>query len=113
MIKIGNKEYDLVLTTEATKEIAKRYGNLSKLGEKLEGRNFEDSLDDIIWLITLLANQWIKRNNYFEGTKTPLLTEEAVGVLTSPSDIIDFTQAIQEAMLNGTERVVLSEEPKN
>ncbi len=113
MIEIGNKQYELVLTTEATKEIAKRYGNLSKLGEKLEGRNFEDSLDDIIWLVTLLVNQGIKRNNFYEGTKTPLLTEEAVGLLTSPSDIIDFTQEIQEALVNGTKRVVLSEEPKN
>ena len=34
-ITIGGKEYELVLTTGATKQIAKRYGGLSNLGDKL------------------------------------------------------------------------------
>lgn len=32
-IKIGDKEYELVLTTRATKAIAGRYGGLENLGE--------------------------------------------------------------------------------
>ena len=35
VIKIGDKEYELILSTRATKEIAKRYGGLDNLGEKL------------------------------------------------------------------------------
>ena len=31
IIKIGNEEYQLILTTKATKEIAKRYGGLENL----------------------------------------------------------------------------------
>ena len=58
VIKIGDKEYELILSTRATKEIAKRYGGLDNLGEKLmRSENFEMALDEIIWLITLLANQ--------------------------------------------------------
>ena len=34
-ISIGGQEYEMLLTTKATKEIAKRYGGLSNLGEKL------------------------------------------------------------------------------
>lgn len=34
-ITIGGLEYELILTTKATKEIAKRYGGLEDLGEKL------------------------------------------------------------------------------
>jgi hypothetical protein len=34
-ITIGDREYRLILTTKATKAIAKRYGGLEKLGEKL------------------------------------------------------------------------------
>lgn len=57
-IEIGGVEYELILTTKATKEIAKRYGGLENLGEKLmKSENFEMALDEIIWLITLLANQ--------------------------------------------------------
>ena len=55
VIKIGDKEYELILSTRATKEIAKRYGGLDNLGEKLmRSENFEMALDEIIWLITLL-----------------------------------------------------------
>ena len=32
-ITIGGQEYELILTTKATKEIARRYGGLSNLGE--------------------------------------------------------------------------------
>lgn len=31
-IKISGKEYELILTTRATKEIARRYGGLENLG---------------------------------------------------------------------------------
>ena len=35
IITIGDKDYELLLTTKATKEIAKKYGGLSNLGDKL------------------------------------------------------------------------------
>jgi len=35
IVTIGGQEYNLVLTTRATKEIAKRYGGLENLGDKL------------------------------------------------------------------------------
>ena len=55
VITIGGIRYKLILTTRATKEIAKRYGGLENLGEKLmKSENFEMALDEIVWLITLL-----------------------------------------------------------
>jgi len=35
IIKIGENDYELLLTTRATKEIAKRYGGLENLGDRL------------------------------------------------------------------------------
>ena len=35
MITVGGEEYELILTTKATKKIAGRYGGLENLGEKL------------------------------------------------------------------------------
>ena len=35
LIDIGGEEYELILTTKATKAIAGRYGGLENLGEKL------------------------------------------------------------------------------
>ena len=112
MIQIGNREYEMLLTTRATKEIAKRYGGLEHLGDKLmEAENFELALDEVVWLITLLANQSTLVHNLLEpNTKRELLTEEAVELLTTPLDLSGYKAAIMEAMVRGTKRYVESEE---
>ena len=116
-INIGGKDYELVLTTRATKAIAGRYGGLENLGEKLmKSENFEMALDEIVWLITLLANQSILiRNLKNKNAPEELLTEEEVELLTSPLDLAAYKNAITEAMFKGTKRDVESEEetPEN
>ena len=116
LITIGGKEYSLILTTKATKEIAKRYGGLENLGEKLmKAENFEMALEEIVWLIALLANQSILINNRLNGEKEELLTEDDVEILTSPHELATHKDAIMEAMFKGTKRNVESEDedPKN
>ena len=64
IINIGGDEYELLLTTKATKEIAGRYGGLENLGDKLmKSENFEMAIGEIVWLMTLLANQSILVHN--------------------------------------------------
>ncbi len=110
-ITIGGLEYELILTTKATKEIAKRYGGLEDLGEKLmKAENFEMALDEIVWLITLLANQSIYIHNRLNEEKKELLTEDDVELLTSPVEMATFKDAIMEAMFKGTKRYIDSEE---
>lgn len=112
VINIGGESYTLTLTTRATKEIARRYGGLENLGEKLlKAENFELALDEVVWLITLLANQGILIHNLKnkENTKE-LLTEEEVELLTSPLELASYKEAITEAMFKGTKRNILSEE---
>ena len=111
-INIGGEEYELILTTRATKEIAARYGGLENLGDKLlKNKNFEMALGEIVWLITLLANQSIlTRNRKNRDEKKPLLTEEDVELLTVPSDLAEYKAAITEAMYKGTKRNIESEE---
>jgi hypothetical protein len=110
-IKIGGEEYELILTTKATKEIAKRYGGLENLGEKLlKSENFELAIDEIIWLLTLLANQSILIHNLKNpDSKRELLTEEMLELLTSPLDLASYKEAISEAMFKGTARNIVSE----
>ncbi len=112
MINIGGKEYEMILTTKATKEIARRYGGLSNLGEKLmKSENFEMALDEIVWLITLLANQSVLIHNLQNpAEKQELLTEEAVELLTSPLELSEYKNAIMDAMYKGTKRHIESEE---
>ena len=110
-ITIGDVEYDLILTTKATKAIAGRYGGLENLGERLlKAENFEMALDEIIWLLTLLANQSILIYNLKnKDAPKPLLTEEEVELLTSPLDLAAYKNAITESIFRGTARNVLSE----
>ena len=112
LINIGGKEYEMLLTTKATKEIAKRYGGLSNLGEKLmKTENFEMALDEVVWLITLLANQSVLVHNLQSPSKKKtLLTEEMVELLTSPFELANYKNAIMEAMFKGTKRNVESED---
>jgi hypothetical protein len=111
IITIGGTEYKMLLTTKATKEIAKRYGGLSNLGEKLmKSENFEMALDEVIWLITLLANQSVLIHNLQNpNEKRELLTEETVELLTSPFDLAEYKNAIMDAMYKGTKRHIESE----
>ena len=111
-ILIGGKKYTMVLTTRATKEIAKRYGGLSNLGDKLmRSENFEAALDEIVWLITLLANQGILIHNMQNPADVQeLLTEETVELLTTPIDLSAYKSAIMEAMYKGAKREVESED---
>ena len=113
-ITLGGQEYELMLTTLATKSIARRYGGLENLGEKLAGsEHFEEALDEIVWLITLLANQSIMIYNLWNEKKKPLLTEETVELLTSPYDLAEYKTAIMTAMYKGAKREVESEPSKN
>jgi len=114
IVTIGGQEYNLVLTTRATKEIAKRYGGLENLGDKLmKTENFEMALDEIVWLITLMANQSVLIHNLLnKDDKRELLTEDAVEILTSPAELSEYKDSIMEAMTKGTKRDVESEEPE-
>ena len=110
IVKIGGQEYEMLLTTKATKEIAGRYGGLENLGDKLmKSENFEMALDEIVWLITLLCNQPILVHNLkHPDEKKPELTAEEDELLTSPMELTEYKDAIMEAMYRGTKRNIES-----
>ena len=111
VIAVGGEEYELLLTTKATKEIAGRYGGLENLGDKLlKNENFEMAIGEIVWLITLLANQSILIYNIKHKDKPkPVLTEDEVELLTTPYDLAGYKAAITQALYKGTKRNVESE----
>ena len=112
VITVNGVDYNLVLTTRATRIIANRYGGLENLGNKLmKSEKFEDAIGEIIWLIVLLANQGVMIHNLKnQKNKKELLTEEKLELLTAPSDLTEFKDAIMEAMTKGTKRNIESED---
>lgn len=111
VINVGGEDYELLLTTKATKEIAGRYGGLENLGDHLmKSENFEMAIGEIVWLISLLANQSILVHNLkHKDSPKELLTEEMVELLTVPADLATYKSAIMEALLKGTKRNIESE----
>ncbi|GHU82625.1 hypothetical protein FACS1894196_1250 [Clostridia bacterium] len=110
VIDLGGKQYALLLTTRATKQIAKRYGGLEDLGEKLmKSENFEMAIEEIVWLIVLLASQPIQAYNLtHRDAPLEMLTEDEVELLTSPFELASYKNAITEALFKGTQRNIES-----
>lgn len=108
VVVIGAQSYELILTTRATREIAARYGGLENLGEALEtSEDFAHTLGEVIWLITLFANQSVAIHNLqHPDDQRPELTVEAVELLTVPADLADYRSAIAAALQHGTRRVI-------
>ena len=114
-VTIGGEEYELLLSVFATKQIVKRYGSLEAIADKIyDTENMEQSLDETIWLIVLLANQSIAIYNLRnKENPKPKLTTEEVELLISPYDMTDMKDAIINAMTKGGERYIVSEEDEN
>ena len=83
---------------------------LSLIHILMRSENFEMALDELVWLITLLANQSVLIHNLqTPEDKQELLTQETVELLTSPLELAEYKSAIMEAMFKGTKRNVQSE----
>ena len=116
IITVGSEEYELLLTTAATKEIGVKYGGLEKLGDELMNpENFKKGIDAITGVICILANQSIRRNNCKKGAeKREELTPETLELMTEPWELTEFNTAVMAAITKGTARNVRSEtDPKN
>jgi len=68
------------------------------------------ALDELLWLLALLANQSILIHN-LKNKDAPkeLLTEDELELLTSPLELATYKGAITEAMFKGTARNIQSE----
>ena len=68
------------------------------------------AIGEVVWLITLLANQSILIHNLkHKDSPRELLTEEMVELLTVPADLATYKNAIMDALLKGTKRNIESE----
>ena len=93
----------------------KRYGSFEAIADIIFNiENIEQSLDETIWLIVLLANQSIAIHNLRnKDNPRPKLTTEEVEFLISPYEIADMKDAIVTALTKGGERYIQSEADEN
>jgi len=112
---LGKEKLPLLLTLKATRDIATRYGGLEELGNKmLESMDLNGMIDEIVWLIVILANQCILIENLENKTNKPLLTANELELKMDPYDMTSYREAILAALQAGQRQHVQSEEePKN
>ena len=112
---LGKEKIPLLLTLKATREIATRYGGLEELGNKmLESMDWTGMIDEIVWLIVVLANQCILIDNLENKTNKPLLTPNELELRMDPYEMTSYREAILAALQAGQKQHVQSEEePKN
>ena len=112
---LGKEKIPLLLTLKATREIATRYGGLEELGNNmLESMDLNGMIDEIVWLIVVLANQCILIENLENKTNKPLLTADELELKMDPYDMTSYREAILAALQAGQRQHVQSEEePKN
>lgn len=85
-IELGGKAHKLRFDASATAEIQRLYGDI------LEALNEKTKIyADAIKLATVLINQNIAYNNYMNSTRDALYTEEEIGMLILPADILSGT----------------------
>mgnify|MGYP001007737628 FL=1 len=112
---LGKEKLPLLLTLKATRDIATRYGGLEELGNKmLESMDLNGMIDEIVWLIVILANQCILIENLENKTNKPLLTADELELRMDPYEMTSYREAILAALQAGQKQHVQSEEePKN
>lgn len=110
-VTIGGKTYKLTLSTEATQNIGKRYGGIAKFGEELfKSKSFEDTLDEIIWLVAELINAQLKVDSFLHNTKFTPIETEMIAILTTPADLPEIKDSIINCINTGMKREIKSEE---
>ena len=110
MITIGGKEFPMMLSVYATKQIIKRFGGLENVGEHIQKADYAEQIETTMWLLTTLINGGIMFLNYKNNTKDPLIEQEHIEAVISPSDFIEYRDAIFTTMNKGAARHVKSEE---
>lgn len=62
-----------LLYPQMLKEVSKRYGGLENLGDKLlKTDDFALAIDEVVWLLTLLANQGVQIHNLLYPKDYPI-----------------------------------------
>ena len=114
-ILLNGKEYELVLTTKAARDITQKYGSLDKIGEVFSDTNKNksqaDLFDVIVFLTFTLVNQSILRHNFNNPSDMkPLVTADEIELFTDINDLVSFLPILTRVMMNDTKQNVKTEE---
>jgi hypothetical protein len=113
-IVLNGREYGLVLTTKAARDIMRKYGSFDKISDLFKRKNVNEDelLDMIVFLTCTFVNQSILRRNFRvpPGEQEPLMTEGEVELFTAIDDLFEFLPTITRVLLNDAKQHVGTED---
>lgn len=113
-IEIAGKKYPLNFSTKAAKEVAKRYGDVSKISEAFTGKTTDEMMDEAIWILALLIDQGVAYKRIVDNEEIKGLNKEELEVVMGVFDFSNLKNTILGAMTAGMNREVEVEtDPKN
>lgn len=113
-IEMAGRKYPLNFSTKAAKEIAKRYGGISSVGEAFEGKSIDEMMDEATWILALLIEQGVAYRKIVDDEEVKGLTKDDLEIVMGVVDFADLKDTILRAMMAGMEREVEVEpDPKN
>lgn len=113
-IEIAGKKYPLNFSVKAAKEVSKRYGDISNIGDAFSGKTMDEMMDESSWILALLIEQGVAYKKIVEGEDIKALTKEELEVVMGVVDFADLKDILLGAMMAGMKREVEVEtDPKN
>ena len=105
-IEIAGRKYPLNFSTKAVKEVSKRYGDISKVGDAFSDRPVDEMMDEATWLLALLIGQGVAFKKIIDGEEIKGLTQEELEVVMGIVDFADLKDTLLGAMTAGMDREV-------
>lgn len=113
-IEIAGSKYPLNFSVKAAKEVAKRYGDISNIGDAFTNKTMDEMMDEANWILALLIEQGVAYKKIVEGEDIKALTKDELEIVMGVSDFADLKNTLLGAMMAGMKREVEVEpDPKN
>lgn len=113
-IEIAGKKYPLNFSVKAAKEVSKRYGDISNIGDAFTDKTMDKMMDEANWILALLIEQGVAYKKIIEGEDLKGLTQDELEVVMGVVDFADLKDRLLSAMTAGMKREVEVEpDPKN
>ena len=113
-MEIAGVKYPLNFSVKAAKEVSKRYGDISKIGEAFTNKSMDEMMDEANWILALLIEQGIAYKKIVDGEEVKGLSEEELEVVMGVVDFANLKETLLGAMVSGMSREVEVEtEEKN
>lgn len=113
-IEIAGRKYPLNFSIRAAKEVAKKYGDISNVGDAFTDKPMDEMMDEATWILTLLIDQGAAYKRVVNGEDIKAPTQEELEVIMGVADFANIKDTLMGAMMAGMKREIEVEpNPKN